>query len=485
MKKISKIFAGAVVLALFFAANAYAIEVTVENERVVFDGQPPVNIDGRTLVPIRGVFEKLGFEVRWHPETGRVTLVGETLIELTVGSHVFTADGAPLFLDVPVRIINDRAMIPARAVAESAGFYVAWNQQTQTVIIGAQPSWHEMDFRAADNFRGFTAEYVFLERGILAMAARDGVIFARQADSRLVASENSGANWHFVHAFDREIQGIHLDDSGNIFVSVSHDRWSVVPTGALFKSDDGGENFRQVLEIQAGAAMNWSIASGGGLMFVSEYGYKGDSGNNARRVYRSEDFGETWEIVFKPEPLYDWHNHKTLIVGGGVIYQSIGDGEHARIKRSDDNGDTWRVVVYGYHPTSAVVFDTHILWGLDAGRVPGVIRYDRHTGEVTQSLALPPPFNGPAYDMIFVNGVVVTAFMSYGGQDFPASIFISRDEGATWQLVGYIEKPEPARGIGLYHIVACERFIYFDIGTRVIRGGVEEPFRGTLRIKVE
>ena len=45
-------------------ANDY-IRVTIDDKEVVFSDKRPVIIDGRTLVPVRGVFDGLGFEVEW------------------------------------------------------------------------------------------------------------------------------------------------------------------------------------------------------------------------------------------------------------------------------------------------------------------------------------------------------------------------------------------------------------------------------------
>ncbi|MCL1883353.1 MAG: copper amine oxidase N-terminal domain-containing protein [Defluviitaleaceae bacterium] len=53
---------------------ANGISVTIDGQRVIFDRQQPTIVDGRTLVPVRGVFEHLGFEVDWAGDTRTVSL---------------------------------------------------------------------------------------------------------------------------------------------------------------------------------------------------------------------------------------------------------------------------------------------------------------------------------------------------------------------------------------------------------------------------
>jgi len=115
---------------------APAVGVTVDGRPVSFADQPPVIIDGRTLVPVRGVFEALGFEVDWEASTQRATLTreGDTVI-ITVGSASFTTNGVSHTLDVPSQIIGGRTMLPFRAVVESVGYSVGWDAATQTVVI--------------------------------------------------------------------------------------------------------------------------------------------------------------------------------------------------------------------------------------------------------------------------------------------------------------------------------------------------------------
>ena len=117
-------------------AGEQPISVTINGERVVFTDQNPVIVDSRTLVPVRGVFEKLGFDVDWAPGTRQAILTSDQYtVVITVGSATFTVNGVNRTLDVPAQIIGDRTMLPIRAVVESVGYFVDWDGPTRTVLI--------------------------------------------------------------------------------------------------------------------------------------------------------------------------------------------------------------------------------------------------------------------------------------------------------------------------------------------------------------
>ena len=117
-------------------AQSNAISVTINGTAVNFTDQQPTIIDGRTLVPIRGVFEALGFEVSWNQQARQATLsrAGDTII-ITIDSATFTANGVSHTLDVPAQLIDGSTMLPVRAVLEAVGYSLDWNGYTQTVII--------------------------------------------------------------------------------------------------------------------------------------------------------------------------------------------------------------------------------------------------------------------------------------------------------------------------------------------------------------
>jgi hypothetical protein len=137
MKKLIFTIAAAVFL---FSAAVYAddIKIVVEGELVVFTDQQPTIVDDRTLVPVRGVFEMLDFEVDWEREAGTAVLKNDTYeVRITVGETVFYTNGtAQPELDVPAQLINDRTMVPLRFPLESVGIGLEWDDESRTVIIG-------------------------------------------------------------------------------------------------------------------------------------------------------------------------------------------------------------------------------------------------------------------------------------------------------------------------------------------------------------
>lgn len=136
-RTISKIMV-IIMIVMLLPLNIHAeetIKVRVNGELVKFDVQP-TTIDNRTLVPVRAIFEKLGLEVGWKEETQTVIGSKEGLdIRLTIGSKTVTKNGETIELDVPAMTINNRTLVPVRFIAESTGAKVEWKESTKTVVI--------------------------------------------------------------------------------------------------------------------------------------------------------------------------------------------------------------------------------------------------------------------------------------------------------------------------------------------------------------
>ncbi len=97
---------------------------------------PPMLENDRTLVPMRAIFEALGAEVSWYPEDRTIVAVrGGTTVFMQVDDWYMSVNDEWIALDAPPRIVNDRTLIPLRAVAEAFGAQVGWDEATQTVTV--------------------------------------------------------------------------------------------------------------------------------------------------------------------------------------------------------------------------------------------------------------------------------------------------------------------------------------------------------------
>lgn|GEM_PF-2152987 len=113
----------------------FSPRVKINDKQMSFD-VPPVIKNGRTLVPLRAIFEELGAEVQWDEKTRTVTaLKGDKVISLKIDSYDAEVDGSRVVLDVPAQIMNGRTLVPLRFVSEALGAIVTWNQRLQLVSI--------------------------------------------------------------------------------------------------------------------------------------------------------------------------------------------------------------------------------------------------------------------------------------------------------------------------------------------------------------
>ncbi|KAF5053183.1 hypothetical protein DSECCO2_401030 [anaerobic digester metagenome] len=136
MKKLFFVILATTVLSISTTAFANEISVKIDNKEITFD-QSPVTVDGRTLVPMRGIFEKLGMVVEWDNATKTITAKkdGKEIV-LQLNSNEMLVDGNKVTLDVPAQAINGRTMVPVRAISQAVGIDVAWDKVNQAVVIG-------------------------------------------------------------------------------------------------------------------------------------------------------------------------------------------------------------------------------------------------------------------------------------------------------------------------------------------------------------
>ena len=119
-------------LALCIAVPALAhppITVYVDQQKVAFADQAPVIVDDRTLVPMRKIFEAMDADVTWDEPSQTITSTrGSDVVTMTIGQKQVYKNGKVVYtMDVPAQIMQDRTMVPIRAVAVAFDANVAWD----------------------------------------------------------------------------------------------------------------------------------------------------------------------------------------------------------------------------------------------------------------------------------------------------------------------------------------------------------------------
>ena len=138
MKRKGMLFLVMAMMFTLFATSALAaqtIKVTIDGEDLAME-QPPVEQQGRTLVPMRAIFEALGAKVDWDGQTQAITATkGDVTIKMAIDQKNMTVNEESIALDVAPTLVNESTMVPARAVAESFDAKVDWDAANQQVII--------------------------------------------------------------------------------------------------------------------------------------------------------------------------------------------------------------------------------------------------------------------------------------------------------------------------------------------------------------
>lgn len=137
-----KIFCAVMAFAMVFSASSAAfagsrdITVILDGTTLDFDVAPQL-VNDRTMVPMRAIFEALGASVSWDGDNRKITSVkGDKTVEMTIDDYIMNVNGTQIKLDsAPFIAEGDRTLVPARAVAESFNADVSWIGDSKTVLI--------------------------------------------------------------------------------------------------------------------------------------------------------------------------------------------------------------------------------------------------------------------------------------------------------------------------------------------------------------
>jgi Copper amine oxidase N-terminal domain. len=118
-------------------SQKYPVSLQVEGQKIQSDVSPVI-LQDRTLIPVRAVFEDMGATVTWDKIKRQAKITTEdSVVVLTIGSNKAVVNGKTRYLDVPSLIVSDRTLIPVRFVGEQLGFDIGWKSTSRTVTISS------------------------------------------------------------------------------------------------------------------------------------------------------------------------------------------------------------------------------------------------------------------------------------------------------------------------------------------------------------
>lgn len=118
-----------------------AVQVYVDGKEVHFSDVQPIVKDGRTLVPVRAIVDAMGAKTSWNGSQQRAEISlnhrkAHFILNLPYVQKYQTANQATyshiLEIDTPAQLVQNRTMVPLRAVGEALGYRVGWDARTQT-----------------------------------------------------------------------------------------------------------------------------------------------------------------------------------------------------------------------------------------------------------------------------------------------------------------------------------------------------------------
>lgn len=110
-------------------------QILYNDELIQFDVLPIIEND-RTLIPLRGLFDKIGAAVTWDSSSKTATVTKDDMVlSFKIDHFDVIINNAVKYMDTPVRLVDGNTMIPLRFLSEELGYRVDWDDMNNSIKI--------------------------------------------------------------------------------------------------------------------------------------------------------------------------------------------------------------------------------------------------------------------------------------------------------------------------------------------------------------
>jgi len=357
-----------------FDTNAWQpwITVTVSGEHVYFD-QQPLTVDGRILVPIRAVCDKIGAVTSWSESTQTATVSKDGVtLKLQIGSNIMQVSGeSPVQLDVPPRIYNGRVLLPIRHVVSRLGYTVKWVEDSRTVEIeetgvAIVPGLYGTQVFYTRNWAGVSQvqQFAYKDEGIAYAYINSGKLVIHTPERKLTLDMRYPILGDVIADADGNIYIVWgktgtTNSEQTVFISKYLPDGSHVKTTGFTGESTMGANGNTKRPFHAG---NCDSAIGDGKLIVNyaREMYNGHQSNNVIGVNISDmspvSWGSVWNIP------YTSHSFNQSVIwsqnAGGFVYADHGD---AYGRGFIVTTDAWERNLFHFYLEANVNYNMHIV----------------------------------------------------------------------------------------------------------------------------
>jgi hypothetical protein len=146
MNKIKKGFIILSIVTLFsglpisYAETTNEINIFLNGNKIDFDVKP-VKINNRTMVPMRKIFETLGYKINWIDNEKKVVATkNNATLSLKIDNNKADINGKQVVMDTTASIIGGRTLVPLRFIGEGSNCDVIWDGSKNSVFLESKTS---------------------------------------------------------------------------------------------------------------------------------------------------------------------------------------------------------------------------------------------------------------------------------------------------------------------------------------------------------